>query len=247
MRNFESIDEQMLGSFVDGQLDEANRGLVLEAMENDPAVRERVYRLRRAKDLMKLGFGDARAPTQTLPRLKTARWRFGSLGLAASILILVGGFVGGYFGYLGYHDGRQPHHGYLQTGASAVHTQTDRVLLHISESDPAQFAAVIDYTQKFLEKHKRSGGRVAVVANAGGLDLMRAGVSPFEKQIVAMMRDYDNVHFIACAASIGELRKKGVEPVIIRKIDHTLPAIDQIVSHVQQGWTYIKVKSLVDT
>lgn len=243
MRNAEYIDEQTLGAFVDGQLDEVNGGLVLEAMENDPAVRERVYRLRRAKDMMKLGFGDARAPTQTLPRLKTVRWRFGSLGMAASILILVGGFVGGYFGY---HGGKQPDHGYLHAGAPVVHPQTDRVLLHISESDPAQFAAVIDYTRKFLEKHRKSGGRVAVVANAGGLDLMRAGVSPFEKQIVAMMRDYDNVHFIACAASILELRKKGVNPLIIEKIDATLPAIDQIVSHVQQGWTYVKVKSLTN-
>jgi intracellular sulfur oxidation DsrE/DsrF family protein len=242
MRNAEYIDEQTLGTFVDGQLDEANRGLVLEAMENDPAVRERVYRLRRAKDLMKLGFGDARAPTQTLPRPKAVRWRLGSLGLAASILILVGGFIGGYLGYSG---DRQLDH-IVQAGVPVVRPQTDRVLLHISESDPAQFAAVIDYTRKFLEKHKRSGGRVAVVANAGGLDLMRAGVSPFEKQIVAMMRDYDNVHFIACAASILELRKKGVDPLIIEKIDATLPAIDQIVSHVQQGWTYVKVKSLTN-
>ena len=242
MRNAEYIDEQTLGTFVDGQLDEANRGLVLEAMENDPAVRERVYRLRRAKDLMKLGFGDARAPTQTLPRLKTGRWRLGSLGLAASILILVGGFVGGYLGYSG---GRQLDH-IVQAGAPVVRPQADRVLLHISESDPEQFAAVIDYTRKFLEKHKRSGGRVAVVANAGGLDLMRAGVSPFEEQIVAMMREYDNVHFIACAASIRALRQKGVKPVIIEKVDSTLPAMDQIISHVQQGWTYVKVKSLTN-
>ena len=242
MRNAEYIDEQTLGTFVDGQLDEANRGLVLEVMENDPAVRERVYRLRRAKDLMKLGFGNARAPTQTLPRLKTGRWRFGSLGLAASILILVGGFVGGYLGYSG---GRQLDH-IVQAGAPVVRPQTDRVLLHISESDPEQFAAVIDYTQKFLEKHKRSGGRVAVVANAGGLDLMRAGVSPFEKQIVAMMHEHDNVHFIACAASIRALHQKGVKPVIIEKVDSTLPAMDQIINHVQQGWTYVKVKSLTN-
>lgn len=243
MRNAENFDEQTLGAFVDGQLDEATCGLVLDAMENDPAVRERVYRLRRAKDLMKLGFGDARAPTQTLPRLKTGRWRLGSLGLAASILILVGGFVGGYLGYFG---GKQLDR-IVHTGTLVTHPQTDRVLLHISESDPAQFAAVIDYTRKFLEQHKENGGRVAVVANAGGLDLMRAGVSPFEKQIVALMRDYDNVHFIACASSIRELRRKGVEPVIIEKIDSTLPAMDQIISHVQQGWSYIKVKSLVNT
>lgn len=240
MRNAENIDEQTLGAFVDGQLDEVNSGLILDAMENNPAVRERVYRLRRAKDLMRLGFGDARAPTQTLPRLKTGYWRPGALGVAASILILVGGFAGGYF------SGRQPDQGYLQAGAPVAHPQTERVLLHISESDPTQFAAVFDYIRKFLEKHKESGGQVAVVANAGGLDLVRAGVSPFENQIVAMMRDHGNVHFIACASSILELRKRGVDPLIIKKIDATLPAIDQIVSHVQQGWTYVKVKSLTN-
>ena len=242
MQDTDDIDNLTLASFVDCQLDAAHKEWVIRAMENDPDVRERVYRLRRAKDLMKLGFGDARTPTQTLPRLKAGRWRLGSLGLAATILVLITSFVAG---YLGYHSGKLVGES-VHAVAPVAHRQTDRVLLHVSESDPKQFAAVLAYTQKFLEKHRKNGGRVAVVANAGGLDLMRAGVSPFEKQIIAMMRDYDNVHFIACASSIRELRRKGVEPIIIEKIDSTLPAMDQIISHVQQGWSYIKVDTLIN-
>lgn len=65
MQYNDHIDDQMLGAFVDGELDTAGRGQVLDAMENDQIIRERVYKLRRAKDLMKLGFDNMRAPGET--------------------------------------------------------------------------------------------------------------------------------------------------------------------------------------
>lgn len=239
MHKFDEIDDYMLGAFVDGQLDRANCELIIEAMEVDPDIRERVYKLRRAKDLMQLGFASARVPTQPLAKVHNKRWNLGLWGLAASVLLVV---VLASAGYFGYHGGRQ-----LAGGSQyAVAPTEQRVLLHISESDPKQFAAALAYTKAFLERHKHSSGQVAVIANTGGLDLLRQGVSPLEDQIVAMIRDYDNVHFLACANSIRALRQKGIEPVIIEKIDSSLPAMDQIIRHVQQGWRYIKVQSLMN-
>ena len=249
MHEFDQIDDHMLGAFVDGELDTASCELILEAMDKDHRIRERVYKLRRVKDLMNLGFKTVQAPKGSrnefskrtlLPRRRTwlTRWS----GVAASLMLLVG--LGA--GYVGYHIGAQLAGESTLTVASAEQQQEDRVLLHISESDPQQFAAALDYTRKFLEEHQSRGGQIAVVANAGGLDLLRAGVSPFEKQIIEMIRDYPNVHFIACANSIRKLRKNAMEPVIIANVDSTLPAMDKIIQHVQQGYTYIKVKSLME-
>ncbi|HQU14634.1 MAG: hypothetical protein ACYC18_12275 [Gammaproteobacteria bacterium] len=41
-------------------------------------------------------------------------------------------------------------------------------MLHISESDPKPFVAVLDYIRKFLKNHQGRDSQVAVVANAGG-------------------------------------------------------------------------------
>ncbi|MCK4951793.1 MAG: hypothetical protein KAS48_08240 [Gammaproteobacteria bacterium] len=240
MQKFETIDENMLGMFVDGQLDDINSEFVLKAMENDPAIRESVYQLRRAKDLMKLGFKQAKAPARARVGAMPVRRKIipGSYSIAASLLILVVSFGGGYLGYTG---------GQLFSDESArniVPMSQDKVLLHISESDPKKFMAVLDYARKFLDKHREKGGQVSVVANAGGLDMMREGVSPVKEEVLAMMREYKNMHFIACANSIRALRKKGIEPVILKNIDASKPAMEQIILHVRNGWSYIKVKEL---
>lgn len=243
MGKIDHIDEHILGAFVDGELDIAGRELVLEAMHNDNATREQVYRLRRAKDLMKLGFEGARAATPAVQDFEPGDgWLTRWSGLAASIVLVVS--LGA--GYLGYQGGKQLAFETTPPVTALTQQHVDKVLLHISKSDPKQFSAALDYTRKFLDEHSSSGGQIAVVANAGGLDLLRAGVSPFEDQILEMIRDYPNVHFIACANSIRALRKKGVTPVIIENVDSTLPAMDKIIQYVQQGYTYIKVKSLME-
>jgi len=242
MGKFDHLDDHTLGAYVDGELDTAGRELVLEAMHNDSATRERVYRLRRAKDLMKLGFENARAATPAVQDFKPNGWLPRWSGLAASIVLVVS--LGA--GYLGYQGGKQLAFETTPPVAALAQQHVDKVLLHISKSDPQQFSAALDYTRKFLDEHSSGGGQIAVVANAGGLDLLRAGVSPFEEQILEMIRDYPNVHFIACANSIRALRKKGVTPVIITNVDSTLPAMDKIIQYVQQGYTYIKVKSLME-
>lgn len=238
----EKIDDNVLGMFVDNELDGVSREFVLNAMEENVEIREGVYELRRAKDLIKLGFGGAVAPTQTpiVPRSRcmclTSKY-----GLAASVLILITSFGVGFLGYS--NNGLFNDHSH-NVASNVLPMANDRVLMHISESDPEKFGAVLAYARSFLEKHKKNGSQVAVIANAGGLDMMRKGVSPYEDEILSMMREYKNMHFIACINSIRTLRSKGIEPEIINNIDTSKPLMEQIISHVQEGWSYIRVKSV---
>ncbi|MCO6412992.1 MAG: hypothetical protein J5I92_09625 [Thiogranum sp.] len=239
MKNFDDIDEQTLGAFVDGQLDAAQSSLVIKAVDKDPALREQVYQLRRAKDLMKLGFGDARPASPSGVPHKARPGRFG-VGVAASVALLVTGFGAG---SLGYYCTR-----YLDTDssvmASLAQRQSDHVVLHINDSDPRHFMAALDYVDRFLEENTATGGQIEVVANAGGLDLMRAGLSPYEERVVAMINRRNNVHFIACANAINNLQQQGIEPRIIRSVNTEQTALEHIVERLRSGWTYIKVDSL---
>ena len=236
MQDLKDIDDNILGEFVDNELDSASRAHVLEAMKQNASVRERIQQMRRAKDYMKLGFGGAKASVSSEPVRSTRHWRLDSLGLAASVLILITGLGLGYFG-----------HSLTLSGnpiTPMAQQHADRVLLHISESDPKKFKAVLDYARNFLETNKQAGRQVAVIAHSSGLDMLRDDISPYKQEILDMIRDYNNIHFIACANSIRALRKKGIEPKIIDHIDTSLPAMEQIINHVRQGWSYIKVNSL---
>jgi intracellular sulfur oxidation DsrE/DsrF family protein len=243
MKDSDYLDDQLLGAFVDDEIDAGNREAVIKAMEADPGVRERIYRLRRAKDLMKLGFGNARAPSSDTGNKSGRGWKLFSARMSASVAALAVSFGAG---MLGHH-----YYGELETGntnqavAAVAQAQTDRVILHVSESDPKQFAAALAYTEKFLRAHESEGHQIDVVAHAGGLDMMRDDVSPLKAQIINMMEKHDNVHFIACANAIRILRKKGIETTIISGVNTDSTAFDHIVARLQSGgWKYVKVESL---
>jgi len=220
MQDTDLIDENILGAFVDGQLDNAGCEAVMAAMAGDPAVRERVERLRRAKDLMRLGFASAQPPIgrEALRSAPPVTSRL-SRALAASVAVAALGLGAG---TLGYHYGRHLDRNALEGLASAQQQHNDRIVLHIPAPE----------------------SRVEVIANAGGLDMMRTGLSPYEEQISALLEAHPNVRFLACANAIANLRKRGIEPRVIASVDTEKKAIDHIVERLQEGWSYVRVDAL---
>lgn len=242
MAQSDYIDDLMLAAFVDGQLDPGNCESVLAALESDSDTRDRLYQLRRAKDLMKIGFEHVEAPSHARSAPKWGLSGRGA-GIAASLLALT---VGLGSGALGYYCGERLADDPGNPSALAITQQPhrDRVVLHISESDPQQFDAALNYIEKFLDKNQTEGSRIEVIANSGGLDLMRTDTSPVKQRVVAMMRMHDNVHFIACANGLRNLHKRGIDAPIIADIDTDKTAIDHIIGRLHAGWTYVKVDNL---
>jgi intracellular sulfur oxidation DsrE/DsrF family protein len=243
-RQTDYIDDLTVSAFVDGQLDAAGCENVVAAMELDPDTRERVYLMRRAKDLIKVGFQHAETPCPAKPVRPSFFGVRCSLALAASLLMAVIGFGSGVLGYYVSKEFSGPSR--LSSAAAATHAATsNHVILHISESDPRLFAAALHYVEKFLDKNNTPGSQIEVVANSGGLDLMRADKSPFKAEVVAIMKRHNNVHIIACANAIRNLRKQGIEPKIIGDVDTHETAIDHIINRLQAGWTYVKVDDIL--
>ena len=236
-----NFDDQALGSFVDDLLDAAHNEEIIKAMEDNPEIRERVYQFRRAKDLMRLGFANTSTSSINTVKSKSRVWKFFSLEIAASFAVIA--FAAGMLGHSPYYE---PITGAIgQAVASVSQHEPEKLILHISESDPEKFSTALSYTDKFLQEHQDEGHQIEVVAHAGGIDLMRSDVSPLQEQILEMMASYDNVHFIGCANAIKMLRKKGIEPAIITGVSTDSTAFDHIVNRLQSGgWKYMKVESI---
>jgi intracellular sulfur oxidation DsrE/DsrF family protein len=190
---------------------------------------------------MRVGFASAQPPSRRapLPVVPVAGRLSGAL--AASVAALALGLA---CGSLGYHYGRHLERSELASLASSQQQQSDRIVLHISEANPMQFAAALSYADKFLQRHPAPESRVEVIANAGGLDMMRIGLSPYEDQIGALLEAHPNVRFLACANAIANLRKRGIEPHLMDNVDTEKRAIDHIVARLQEGWSYVRVDAL---
>lgn len=233
------FDDQTLGAFVDGELDTQTCESIIIEMDKNSEIRDRVYKLRRAKDLMQIGYSDITAKNKT--HNKIIVWKRYSAAIAVSITILV---ISLGSGFSGFYFGSQKHISENQLDSGLQTHKAERILLHISESNLQQFNTAIDYAEKFLIEHKDSEDQIALIANAGGLDLMRSGISPLEDKITNFIKKYDNIHFIACANSVKRLQKKGIRLELIDDIRLNKPAMDHIIEYIQDGWTYKKVSSI---
>lgn len=241
MKDTDYLDDLTLNAFVDGELDAGSRANIIRSMETDAGLCDRIYRLRRTKDLMQLAFGDA-APAPSRSRPRQNHWRLFPVRLIASAAVLAVSFGAGMLGQR-HLDSLSVNGGSRMAGQSQQ--QPQKIILHVSQYDRGQFTRVLDYTERFLRQHEASGSAIEVVAHARGLDLLRDDVSPLRERILALIRLYNNVHFFACADSINMLQEKGVEPVIIQGISTDVPVFEHIIERLQAGgWKYIRADAL---
>ena len=84
-----------------------------------------------------------------------------------------------------------------------------------------------------------SHSRVEIVANEGGLDLLRSDRTPFADRIRELAEQ--DVLFFACSRAIERLQEQGVEVRLVPEANTHYSALDRVVHRMQQGWTYEKI------
>jgi len=232
MRDPIKIDDVMIAAFVDDQLDAASRETIINAMDNDEGLRNEVYDLRKAKDLIKLSYSGAKRPEASTESFVHPLRQQCMIRIAATIAVLA---IGLSAGYAGYHYGTQENPNTDGSLAALTQQQDEHIILHITESDVEQFETTLAYTEEFLNKHKNSGkARIEVVANAGGIDLLRSDY-PLSKRVVRMMNEHDNITFIACVNTINKLRANGIDPCTINSVKTDKAAHTHIIDRVSTG------------
>ena len=157
------------------------------------------------------------------------------LRVAASFLLALLAFGAGWFGHSLQGQARQQ----LALGTSGA--DMPHVILHISESDESRFIAVLDKAEQILQQYHDPAVQVEVIANAGGLDLMRTASSRHTDAVKRLITAYDNVRFIACSLELKKLQEGGLDPTLIAGIHADQSAADYLIQRLTEGWTYIKI------
>lgn len=224
------FSDDELHAFIDGQLDPVGRKRLLAAMEADPQLREQVCELRRTKEWMHLAFEEARPPRRHAERPRR-RMRLG--GIAAGLVFLAVSFIAGW------SLRPVPEAGVNSVVLQDVVASQYRVVLHIAEADPNKFEAVLDDAEQLLRQYREQGIEVEVLANSGGLELLRVDVSPYADRVARMMNEYDNLSFIACSNAVKRL-KQG-QKLMINGTHTDITAIEHVIRRLREGWSYIKV------
>ncbi len=232
--------DELLNAYIDGELDVVEREALIARLRGDTELAQRVCGLRNLRDMVRLAYAAPPAVARTAPR------RLGRQRRAFGCLVLLAGLGGGWLLH-GLEAGRvtaQPVlvPGYQEVSLAAA-ADPNRILLHLDSSAPDKMQTLLDQAERLLDQAARQGRAVQleVIANSHGIDLLRVGMSPHAARIARLHQRHANLQWVACSQSVARFRHEG-QQVELLPAAHTAPtAIGEIVTRLQQGWTYVRV------
>lgn len=242
------VSDESLNAFVDGEFDVSESEALIARMRDDPDLAQRVGTLRSLRSMVKLAY--AEPPVARNWRTRAIPRRAFMQRCAFGCLVLFAGLSGGWVLHgmesrtvastpvspLSVSDG-------YKTVSLAREADPNRVLLHLDSAAPDRMMSALDQAERLLDEAELQGRtmQLEIVANSYGIDLMRAGISPHAARMARMQQRHANLQWVACSQTIARFANEGktVELLPASRIAPT--AIGEIVTRLQQGWTYVRV------
>ena len=243
MSPMEQNTETLLHRYVDGELSQEETDFVLSELQNDEALKSRICQMQHTKSMLNYAY-PLETENQSPKNVFSSKRQL--LAVASIFLILISGIAGGLIN----QKLAQPETTLAATAEpvldDAIKLQPAiadprKVVLHIDSADTDKLAQVLDYAEYLLHDYKQNNIKVEVIANAGGINLFRAGVSPYQQRLQELSSHYDNLRLIACSNAIARLQEHGEKAILIPEAHTGETAIDHIIGRLQQGWTYKKI------
>jgi len=240
-----AVSNETLNAFIDGELDVAESEALLAWIREDKDLAQRVCMLRSMQSMVRLAYIEPPVAADRKSRIAPRRQLMQRC--AYGCLVLLVGLSGGWA-----LRGLEPRvlaalpaavAGGYQVVSLAREADPNRVMLHLDSAAPAKMQAVLDQAERLLDEAEQQGRamQLEVIANSRGLNLLRAGHSPYAARMAQMKQRHANLHWVACGQSIARLRNDGEQVMLLPDTQTAPTAISEIVTRLQQGWTYVRV------
>ena len=238
------VSDENLHAFVDGELDVFESEKLIANMREDKELAQRVCAVRSLQSMVRLAYAEPPAAAG-IPRVAHRRQLMQRCALGC--LLLVAGLSGGWA-----LRGTEPRAvatmpaaipGNYQAVSLAREADPNRIILHLDSAAPKKMRAVLDQAELLLDEAERQGRamQLEIIANSRGIDLLRAGVSPHAARMARMQQRYANLQWVACGQSLARFTSEGQKVELLPATRTAPTAIGEIVTRLQQGWTYVRV------
>ena len=247
MMHDQNISDEFLNAFVDNELESDEKSKIFDAIGRDEALKERVCELRSLKEMVQHAYQQPPAHRSSHIKRRSA-WQppFQDMQrLAACVFMLL---LGGGFGWL-ISNGPESKidlkllNQFRAIQSNDIAEETGKIIVQVSNSNPVRLKTALDEAESLLETYKRDHRqlKVEIIANGGGVDLLRSDVSLYGKRIGLMKAKYPNLDFLACSQTISKLQKKGVVVHLLPNIGIASSAAEEINKRLLQGWDYVRI------
>lgn len=242
MSNRHEPSEELKNAFVDQELATAERRALQARALDDEELRRGLCELASIKGLVREayeGVGEAprRAPVRRWTALQAAALAVAFVGLGWIAKATVDGAATDALVH------RQAESRVAGTLASPVAQHGERVLLHLGSGGRDEQRAALDAAESLLAAAARDGHAVAVeiVANSGGLNLLRGGVTTAAARIGSLQARYPSLTLIACRQTMERAAERGDTVTLLPGVHVAPTALDRIVARLQEGWVYVRI------
>lgn len=236
-----SVSEEMLNAYLDNELDEKDIRLIEFQIKNNVELQRRIEQLQDIKIKIWASYASVSPPVRHEIRPRNKRNLMPS-SMAAS-LILCFGLASGWYthGYINTTADNSSH--LLGIKLEQLKPQDNKIIIHLAQNDTALFDEALTKAETLLIRFDAMNqqGKVHVLANSYGMDLLRKDKTPYQERITNMMLKYKNVEFVACKNTLKRLKSAGKNIQLLPGVKVHGPVINEIISGLQNGWTYIKV------
>lgn len=246
------VSDESLNAFIDGEFDVAESESLIARMREDPDLAHRVGTLRTLQSMVKLAYSEPPVhrgwvASTVPPRQFMQRCAFGCL-------ILLAGLSGGWILHgletrvvaaapmVAPLPDASMSSGFERVSLARV-ADPNKVMLHIDSASPDKMKAVLDQAEKLLDQSEKQGRtmQLEVIANSHGLSLLRQGLSPYSERIALLKARHASLQFVACSQSVARFKSEGQTVELLPAAQANTTAISEIVTRLQQGWTYVRV------
>lgn len=243
MKPDQTISDEFLNAFVDNQLDPAEKSRAFELIEQDENLKARVCELNGLKEKVQHAYLIPPQPSRSASRswLSGAPYR---QALVASLLLMIGSLSGWFaHNWSGYGSDREIIHLLQAVQRNDIGADPHKLMIHVGTSNPVRLATALDQAENLLASSQRTNRpiHVEIIANGGGLELLRADASPYARRIGQMQEKYPTLDLMACGQALKNLRAQGVDLRLLPNTGVVPSALDEISLRLKQGWGYIKV------
>ncbi len=248
MKNCKPSDKE-LNAWLDGELDPHDASRLEKLLRQNPQMRRHVDELREVRSIVRQAFDTDTPIREKSPVPRTWRPRLAWV-VVAGLLLAIGAGLGWTL-----HPPAAPALDpepmargafTLRTAHPAALTNDNpNILLHISNDNHQYLLAALDETEKLLQRYQQlhRGVRLEVIANAGGIKLLRAdNNSPYARRVRELQERYKNLTFLVCRNTLNLLEEKRKGQVdLLPGVESGASALEHVIKRLQEGWAYVKI------
>jgi intracellular sulfur oxidation DsrE/DsrF family protein len=240
--------DEHISAYIDGELDNDERTLLLYDSQRDPQLLQRINDVRMLKEKVQLAYPEESVTGVPKKSFSCVAFVKAPKSLAAGLIILVAIIALLLPAIMNNGDialARQLINSTQAIAAADISKTVGKhkqVVINISQYHPQSFDATVDNIEALLQQHRGDKSfSIEIVANKNGLKALDTETSLHAERISQLARRFDNLDVIACAKSMSTLAARGNPILLMKSVMITPSAAEQVARRMSDGWFYLKL------